>query len=203
MNPDPHNTIHNALDGAGRPPPDSVAADELRRYEQTLSALEGSRQSAPADLSNRIMECVRELPPHGRHRAWQLWLPAPRQWLVPALSGAAAVLLLGLAAIFSRKAIPAVTETAAVRFELRAPGAQKVELVGTFNDWRPGAIELKGPDASGHWETTVTLPEGRYEYLFLVDGKQWVVDPAARVVRSDGFGKVNAVIQVSGEGITL
>ncbi len=203
MKPNPHNPIHNTLDGAGQPPPNATAATELRRYQRTLDALENSRSPAPPDLADRIMERVRDLPPHGRPAAWRRWLPAPRQWLVPALSGAAVVLLLGVAGWLVRYVRTSPVETATVRFELRAPGATRVELVGTFNDWRPGTIELRGPDASGHWETTVELPEGRYEYLFLVDGKQWVVDPAARVVRSDGFGKANAVIQVSGEGVTL
>jgi hypothetical protein len=201
MNPNQHNPIHNALDGIGRPPPEAAA--EVRRYEQALNTLETRRHRAPAGLADRVMERVRERPPHGRHRAWQLWWPAPRQWLVPALSGAAAVLLLAATGRFTHYLRAGKVETATVHFELRAPGANKVELVGTFNDWRPGAIELKGPDASGHWETTVELPEGRYEYLFLVDGRQWVVDPSARVVRPDGFGKYNAVIEVSGEGVTL
>lgn len=203
MNPNPNNLIHNALDGAEPPPRGSPAAAELSRYERALSALGTRRHSAPADFADRIMDRVRDLPPHGRPAAWRIWLPAPRQWLVPALCGAAAVLLLGVAGWMARYLRTSPVEIATVRFELHAPGATRVELVGTFNNWRPGTIELRGPDASGHWETTVELPEGRYEYLFLVDGKQWVVDPAARVVRSDGFGKANAVIQVSGEGVTL
>lgn len=203
MNPKQNQEIHSSLDGIGRPPPGSEAAEQLRRYEQTLAALENNRRTAPADLADHVMRRVRKLPPHGRPTFWRHWWPEPRQWLVPALSGAAAVVLLGLAGLFVRYIRTSGVETATVHFELHAPGAHKVELVGTFNQWRPGTIGLEGPDASGHWVATVELPEGRYEYLFLVDGRQWVVDPGARVVRPDGFGKVNAVIEVSGEGITL
>jgi 1,4-alpha-glucan branching enzyme len=71
-----------------------------------------------------------------------------------------------------------------------------VELLASFNDWQPGSIVLTGPDASGHWTTDVTLPEGRYEYIFLVDGEQWVPDPNAEVRRPDGFGRANAVLEV-------
>ena len=83
-----------------------------------------------------------------------------------------------------------------VHFQIHAPGAQRVELVGDFNNWTPGAIRLHGPDASGHWTADVELPEGRYEYQFLVNGKTWVTDPNAATHRPDGFGRENAVMDV-------
>jgi hypothetical protein len=42
----------------------------------------------------------------------------------------------------------------------------------------------------------VELPEGRHEYIFLVDGKRWVTDPRGASHRPDGFGQVNTVIRV-------
>jgi cyclomaltodextrinase len=68
--------------------------------------------------------------------------------------------------------------------------------LGTFNNWKSGDIVLAGPDASGHWTAEVALPEGRQEYIFLVDGERWVADPKAATQRPDGFGRVNTIITV-------
>jgi hypothetical protein len=196
------NAIHDALDGVAQPPAGSETETLLCQYREALGPLEKSRVAAPPDLAARIMG---RLPSSRRRRFATLknWLPAPRQWLAPALAGAALVMFALFAGTRLHKPLATEAETVEVHFELHAPGAHRVELVGTFNHWQPGTIRLQGPDASGHWEATVRLPEGRYEYQFLVDGRRWVTDPAAAVVRPDGFGQMNAVLEVSGEGITL
>ncbi len=48
---------------------------------------------------------------------------------------------------------------------------------GTFNGWKPTGHEMQGPDADGWYTTTISLPEGRHEYKFVVDGTKWVSDP--------------------------
>src|SRR2546423_15024609 len=64
-----------------------------------------------------------------------------------------------------------------VRFELFAPEANEVALVGSFNKWDPNAGHMaRSPD--GNWTLDLSL-EGHYEYLFLVDGR-WVADPKHR-----------------------
>jgi 1,4-alpha-glucan branching enzyme len=83
-----------------------------------------------------------------------------------------------------------------VAFELHAPDARSVELVGSFNGWAVGEFRLDGPDATGHWSITVPLPEGRHEYQFLIDGKRWIADPKATIRRPDGFGRSNAVLEI-------
>ena len=104
----------------------------------------------------------------------------------------AALLLIGGASlIFPRGSHNGVLVT----FELHAPQAQSVELIGSFNDWARGTIRLSGPDASGHWVVTIPLPSGRYEYQFLVDG-ELVPDPKALLYRPDGFGQKNAVLDI-------
>jgi len=151
-----------------------------------------ARVTAPPNLAAQTMRRLRTQPEHG-------WFPSPRQWWIPALTGAAVALIAVLGWMRWHRSEALVN----VHFELHAPGAHQVELVGSFNHWWPGTIRLTGPDASGHWTATIALPEGRYEYLFLVDGRQWVTDPAAVVVRPDGFGHVNAIREVTREGTVL
>jgi len=43
---------------------------------------------------------------------------------------------------------------------------------------------------------TIPLKPGRYEYMFVVDGQQWIPDPFAAEQTDDGFGSRNAVLEV-------
>jgi len=82
----------------------------------------------------------------------------------------------------------------AVTFVLVAPSAHSVAVAGDFNEWQPARAPLE--DRDGVWTLTIDLRPGRYEYMFLVDGKQWVTDPAARLRRDDGFGNQNAILEL-------
>ena len=86
-----------------------------------------------------------------------------------------------------------------VRFQLAAPGAHTVALVGDFNDWSRDAIVLKPGDKPGVWTASVPLSSGRHEYAFVVDGKKWVADPYA-VTHRDEFDVESSVIRVGGSG---
>jgi 1,4-alpha-glucan branching enzyme len=83
----------------------------------------------------------------------------------------------------------------AVRFDFFAPKASRVSVAGSFNRWDPRKNALSGPDRKGVWTVTLPLPEGRYEYLFVVDGSKWQADPGALSV-DDGLGGRNSVVEV-------
>ncbi len=84
-----------------------------------------------------------------------------------------------------------------VRFTFSAPNAKSVAIAGTFNSWDKRKDKLSGPDKNGMWHIVLPLPEGRYEYLFIVDGKHWKPDPAVAQV-DDGFGGKNSVVVIGG-----
>jgi hypothetical protein len=195
--------VHEALDSGSEPPAGAEQQARLRQYRETLASVKSSRVSAPPDLAARVMVRLERPPRRAGLTALTDWLPAPRQWLAPAFAGGFAVALIFLGWSWWGGTGSNELALVQVHFQLHAPGAKRVELVGSFNHWQPGAIQLTGPDASGHWTATVRLPEGRHEYQFLVDGRQWVTDPAAAVVRPDGFGRANAVLDVAGKETTL
>ena len=89
---------------------------------------------------------------------------------------------------------PTATETLSISFALHKPDAKGVSLCGEFNGWLPTATPMKRHDA-GHWETTVALAPGRYQYKFLVDG-EWLLDPAARISVPNDHGSLNSVVEV-------
>lgn len=81
-----------------------------------------------------------------------------------------------------------------VQFQLQSPGARQVSLAGSFTQWQP-KIKLK-QNSDGVWVAEVPLSPGDYEYMFVVDGKQWIADPKAARYRQDGFGNRNTVLTV-------
>ncbi len=81
-----------------------------------------------------------------------------------------------------------------VVFSLNLSGAQSVCVIGSFNGWKPQGYEMKSDRELKRWSLTVSLPEGRYEYMFLVDGQKMVLDPEALIHQEDGFGNQNSVL---------
>ena len=72
-----------------------------------------------------------------------------------------------------------------VQFRLHAADATRVELAGSFSQWRAEhALHQVSP---GVWVVTVPLESGVHDYSFLIDGTRWTVDPYAPAV-DDGFG---------------
>lgn len=86
-----------------------------------------------------------------------------------------------------------------VRFQLSAPGAHRVALVGDFNDWTRNAITLQPAGKPGVWTASVPLTAGRHEYAFIIDGKRWVADPYA-VTHRDEYDVESSVIRVGETG---
>jgi hypothetical protein len=72
--------------------------------------------------------------------------------------------------------------------------ARSVALVGDFNAWQTGATPLV-PAGSRSWSVSLTLPRGRYEYAFIVDGKRWEADPFAPA-SADEFDTRSSIVTV-------
>ena len=81
-----------------------------------------------------------------------------------------------------------------VTFALPEPNAKQVALCGEFNNWSPDATPMQLQE-DGHWETTIALAPGRYEYKFVVDG-QWLPDPLAHENVWNQHGTLNSVVEV-------
>ncbi len=87
--------------------------------------------------------------------------------------------------------------TVVVRFELVAPEAGSVSLVGDFNEWNEGTHELRDADNDGVWEIEVPLERGEvYTYNFLINGDEWIPDPSAVNHIEDSFGGEKSVLNL-------
>ncbi len=101
-------------------------------------------------------------------------------------------LVLGCAAPRPGKSTPAELREVTFYFEGRA---QSVCITGDFNQWTHDSHCLqRGPE--GRWSIGLQLPPGPFHYAFVVDRKNWVLDPKSLFVENDGFGKQNSVAMI-------
>ena len=115
-----------------------------------------------------------------------LVLTALKLALIPSL----AVVLIILATLFKHG-----QTSVTVTFNIEVPGATNVYLVGDFNGWEVGACKLKRHD--GKWSVTLSLPPGRYQYAFVIDGKKWIADPNAKQFVDNGYGLKNSILDIT------
>jgi hypothetical protein len=63
-------------------------------------------------------------------------------------------------------------------FRYKPPAkVESVHLTGSFNEWKPTALPMEGPDTDGCYTVRTTLESGVYEYKFVVNGTDWRTDP--------------------------
>jgi hypothetical protein len=192
---------------------DSVLQRAVAALRQPVGEFDG--------LDDRIMSAVRaESAQSGRGRAGR-WISARYTvrlsplGALAAAAGIAGVLLGGIwagrrSAVTSLADRSVTTSIAApappagagdavrsVRFEVAAPGAAQVALVGDFNDWNPAATPLRASRHNGVWSVTVPIAPGRHEYAFVVDGERWIPDPHAPRAAAADFGSANSVVTVT------
>ncbi len=79
-----------------------------------------------------------------------------------------------------------------VRFKYYSAKASRVSVSGDFTDWE--RVNMKKTDG-GNWEVIVRIKKnGRYKYIFVINGKEVVPDPKAKMRVDDGFGQKNSVL---------
>jgi hypothetical protein len=80
------------------------------------------------------------------------------------------------------------------RFVLYQPGAERVELSGSFTDWQ--RVPMKPVGTSGYWELTLELPAGEHRFAYILDDKKIMTDPTVLTREKDDFGGENSVLTV-------
>ncbi len=80
-------------------------------------------------------------------------------------------------------------------FQLIAPDAEEVLLLGDFTNWEENPVLLLHQN-DGIWKISLPLDSGRYEYRFMVDG-QWRDDVKCPQRVPNPFGTQNCVRDVA------
>ena len=192
-------TLDGELPHGGLTPDERM---ELQRRSAIIGTALGPIRRLPAiDVASEVMRRVAPRPNPMRRAlaAMGHWLWSPKALTLRpayALAGALAV-----TAVISRAALqPAVPMNHAaaparvvVQFRLGDPGAREVALAGDFNGWHPEhRLHQVEP---GVWSVDVALAPGVYNYVFVVDGRTWRLDPLAPRV-TDGFGGSSSRVSV-------
>ena len=129
----------------------------------------------------------------------KLAVPRPSfRFVGTALAAAVAVLFFAFTFIFN---IPVTAPicSSEIQFSLKLEDDSNhtIAIAGDFNNWNPSDTLLEDHDGDGIWTATLNLEPGRYEYMFVLDGKQWVPDPNAIRFVKDGFGNRNSVLEIN------
>lgn len=111
-----------------------------------------------------------------------LWRP-----LALAASAAAAVILL----LYSLWA-PLETSPSPYRFVVFRPDVNRVEIAGTFSEWKNLPMSKIGD--TGYWEIVLELPRGEHRYVYILDGRERLPDPTMLLREADDFGGENSIL---------
>jgi hypothetical protein len=193
----------------------STCQEEYLKLKKIVSALNSiSPQVAPAELTKNIMAKISQ----EEIQIQSSWmdqlkrrfsiptLSFPRKWesifsfrLVGITAAAALIIFFAFTFIFNNLPNTSSICSAQVQFSLKLNNnkTHTVAIAGDFNSWNPGDNLLEDADGDGIWTGTLKLKPGRYEYMFILDGKKWVPDPNALRYVKDGFGNKNAILEIN------
>lgn len=82
-----------------------------------------------------------------------------------------------------------------------ATWAERVNLVGEFNDWDTTATPMVRSRGDDDWKVSVELEAGRrYRFRYLVDGKEWLSDWHADDYVENPYGSDDSVVDLTSFG---
>jgi 1,4-alpha-glucan branching enzyme len=97
-----------------------------------------------------------------------------------------------------------VSKTGQVRVTFELPStmwAERINLVGEFNDWDTTATPMTHNRTDANWKVTLFLEPGRrYRFRYLVDGKEWLNDWHADDHVDNPYGSYDSVVDLQESG---
>jgi 1,4-alpha-glucan branching enzyme len=86
------------------------------------------------------------------------------------------------------------TKTKKTTFQISAPDAKTVRLLGDFNGWNPESHPMK-KGKTGNWKIDVSLPPGTYQFRYFIDQSWWMNDQTVGAMPNDQ-GSENSIVTV-------
>lgn len=186
---------------------DPVLKNEFKEIEKAIHIAKNSdRLIAPASFTSDVMG---RLPirkdSHIKMAKDFLFRGRVLRWNMATALAAVCLLIIVFAGVFQFKGkhdlitytnTPGESNITTVRIDFYSPDAKKVAVAGDFNKWKVDENILKRQE-NGIWTIEIPLKPGKYNYMFVVDGKVWMTDPNAELYQDDGFGFKNSVLKVT------
>lgn len=172
----------------------AACAAQAAALQWISQRLEIGRKPLPSGFADRVLRRLPKQTPN-------VLAPPPRRvpalWLLmPLAAGMILVLGLSLGAGWAWLTTARRSEPPRMQVELEWADvhAHTAAVAGDFNGWAASPMK-KGAD--GVWRIRLSLPPGRYQYSFVVDGEKWVADPHAATVVDSAYGSPDSVLEVS------
>jgi 1,4-alpha-glucan branching enzyme len=184
---------------------DHDTADRDEEFIARIAAPLRAPERVDPTFRDRLMPAVRRAARSPRAERLGWW---GRRWAVQLTPITGLALAAGIAGVAALGAVTTGRATApvaavaqhdtvyVVRFVFVAPSARNVAIVGDFNNWDRTTTALAPTGNGGLWTASVTLPAGRHEYAFIVDGARWTADPLAAITIHDDFGTASSILTV-------
>jgi hypothetical protein len=151
-------------------------------YRESLELLEQEKLLSSDMLAQAPVVALKE------KRNWLSFLNLKP--LMFASAGAMAVIIALLLLPVQKNSVPNVPH----RFVIYQPEVSKVEISGSFNDWK--VLPLSRVGSSGYWQIELNIPEGEHRYTYIVGGVERVADPTILTREQDDFGGENSILHV-------
>ena len=76
--------------------------------------------------------------------------------------------------------------------------AERVNLVGEFNDWDTTATPMRRNRSDSNWKATLELELGKpYRFRYLIEGKEWLNDWHADDHVENPYGSYDSVVDLT------
>lgn len=87
-------------------------------------------------------------------------------------------------------------DTGSIGFYVQHECALQITVAGSFNGWAEDVLYMEAGN-NGVWQLQIPmLPDGRYQYKFLVDEKIWIEDFGNPYREPDGFNGFNSILTI-------
>jgi len=157
--------------------------DEDDFYDESLELLEQEKLIRMAPVDRVPLVRYKE-----KKRGFDLSLFKPFRLLASA----------GVMAAFIIFFIFSIQEKAPVsihhRFIIYEPEVSKVEISGSFTNWK--VLQLKKIGSTGYWQIELNIPQGEHRYTYILEERERVADPTILTREQDDFGGENSVLFV-------
>jgi len=154
---------------------------------ETIGLLEQEKQLR-GDIAVSLPQMACPVQSQVKRNNFKFWFPSFAGFAT------ACVLLIGIFLIF--QSVPVQDKGERYRFVIYQPETKQAEIIGSFTNWAPVAMEKVGN--SGYWAISLELPEGEHRYSYLLENGQHVTDPTVLAHEQDDFGGENSIIKVAG-----
>ena len=156
--------------------------EDKATYEESLELLEQEKLLTTGIFNKAPAFAIKE------KKNWLSFLNVKP--LAYASVGAMAVLIVLLMMPVQKNAVASLPH----RFIIYKPDVSKVEISGSFTDWK--VLPLSRIGSSGYWQIELNVPEGEHRYTYIVGGEERVADPTILTREQDDFGGENSILLV-------